>query len=206
MHLDLARAFDTQGEADKAIAQYQKAVDLYASQGPRWRKGDPKTRARLERRLGTAYDRLGRFAEAEAHYQQALKLAPRDALVWNDAGYSQYVQGNWKAAEGRLKKAVSLDPTNHRFRTNLGLALAAAGRIDDAILVLEQAGGKASAHVNVGYILAAQGNVDAARQNYKAALELEPGLKHASAALAKLETQKPRRDDSAQLASGTQAK
>jgi Flp pilus assembly protein TadD len=205
MHLDLARAFDEQGETDKAIGQYQKAIELYVSQGPRRGRGDAKARGRLHRRLGTACDRLGRFGDAEEHYQQAIKLIPRDALVWNDAGYSQYLQGNWKGAEERLRKATSLDPTNPRFKTNLGLALAAAGRVDDAILVLETAGGKASAHVNVGYILAAQGKVEAARQHYRAALSLAPDLKQAAQALAKLETQAPKRDEATQVASGVRS-
>lgn len=206
MHLDLARVHDEQGELDKAVEQYQKAVDLYAAQGPRRGFGDAKVRARLQRRLGTACDRLGRFADAEVHYQAAIKLTPRDALAWNDAGYSQYLQGRWDTAEQRLRKAVALDPANHKFRTNLGLILAADGRVDDALLVFEQAGGKANAHVNVGYILAAQGDVDSARQHYRAALDLQPNLDQATRALAKLDAGIPKKDDATQLAGAVKEK
>lgn len=206
MHLDLARVHDEQGNAEEAIGQYQKAVELFASQGPRWGKGDAKGRARLQRRLGTACDRLGRFDDADQHYEQAMKLAPRDALVWNDAGYSQYLRGNWKLAEERLRKAVSLDATNPRFKNNLGLALAASGRADDALLVLEQAGDKASAHVNIAYILAAQNDVEGARRHYREALKLQPDMKKATAALAKLDTMTPKTDEATQVASGIQVK
>ena len=73
-------------------------------------------------------DRLGRFAQAETHYKKALKLSPKDPKIWNDAGYSYYLQGRWADAERALKTAVRLAPDDERIRTNLGLTLAALGR------------------------------------------------------------------------------
>ena len=58
-------------------------------------------------------DRLGRFAQAETHYQKALKLNPKDPKIWNDAGYSYYLQAGWADAERALTR-----PPGSRPRTN----------------------------------------------------------------------------------------
>ena len=62
------------------------------------------------RRIAGSLDRLGRFAQAEMHYKKAIGLAPKDYRVWNDAGYSYYLQGRWADAERSLKSAERLAP------------------------------------------------------------------------------------------------
>ena len=122
------------------------------------------------------YDRLGRFAQAETHYQKALKLSPKDPKIWNDAGYSYYLQGRWADAERALNTAVRLAPEDERIRTNLGLTLAAQGRTQEALPLLSRANGEAIGHANLGYLLAATGQLDLARQQYETALALRPDL------------------------------
>ena len=134
-------------------------------------------------------DRLGRFAQAETHYKKALKLSPKDPKIWNDAGYSYYLQGRWADAERALKTATRLSPDDERIRTNLGLTLAAAGRSDEALPLLSQSNGDAIGHANLGYLLAASGQVDLARQQYETALALRPDLQLARRALARLDLQ-----------------
>ena len=73
--------------------------------------------------MASALDRLGRFEQAENEYSTALKLSPNDPKIWNDAGYSFYLQGRWTDAERALKTAAKLDPNNTRIMTNLGLNL-----------------------------------------------------------------------------------
>ena len=104
----------------------------------------PADSALAHRRMAGALDRLGRFAQAEVHYQKALKLSPRDPKVWNDAGYSYYLQGRWPDAERALKTAAKLAPDDERIRINLGLALAAAGKTDEAFPLLSQSTGDAN--------------------------------------------------------------
>src|SRR5579864_5497586 len=81
VHLDLARAFEIQGNPEAAVAEYQKAVDACSAPGAH--RGDHKVTVKLEalaqRRMGGALDRLGRFAQAEVHYRAALKASPNDA-------------------------------------------------------------------------------------------------------------------------------
>ena len=74
-----------------------------------------------------------------------------------------------------------------RITTNLGLTLAAAGRTKEAMPLLSQYSGDAIGHANLGFLLAATGQVDLARQQYLQALALRPNLALAQRALAQLD-------------------
>ena len=156
--------------------------------------------ALAHRDIGSAMDRLGRFAQAETHYKKALKLSPKDPKIWNDAGYSYYLQGRWADAERALKTAARLAPDDERVRTNLGLTLAAPGRTEEAFRLLSQTNGEAIGHANLGYLLAATGQLDLARQQYETALALRPDLTVARRALARIDSNSPTRDPPARAA------
>jgi Tfp pilus assembly protein PilF len=139
--------------------------------------------------MAGALDRLGRFAQAETHYKKALKLSPRDPKIWNDAGYSLYLQGKWADAERTLKAAAKLAPDDERIRVNLGLTLAAQGRSEEALSLLSRTGGDAIGHANLGYLLASTGQFDLARLQYEEALALRPDLELPRRALARIDLQ-----------------
>ncbi|HEU5118818.1 MAG TPA: tetratricopeptide repeat protein [Isosphaeraceae bacterium] len=189
VHLDLARVLEAQDRAQDALGEYRKGIDAYREAGNRIR-GNSETRARLHRKLAQAFDHLGQPEEAKSHYQMAQKLAPRDPNVWNDAGYSAFFQGRFDEAERLLKKAAALDPANPRILTNLGMTLAALDQIDPALEVLTKAGGPASAHMNLAFVLASTGRTDEARQQYRAALAIDPQLALARSAMVKLGPEK----------------
>src|ERR1700733_5025184 len=86
VHIDFGRVFESQGNFDAALQEYQQALTVVETK--RRSSLGPADSALAHRRMGGAYDRVGRFAQAEAHYEKALKLAPRDPRVWNDVGYS----------------------------------------------------------------------------------------------------------------------
>jgi Flp pilus assembly protein TadD len=185
VHIDFGRAFEAQGNLDAAILEYQDALKVTENKrrGP-FRAAD---QALAHRRMGGTMDRQGRFAQAETHYKNALKLSPKDPKIWNDAGYSYYLQGRWADAEQALNTAVRLAPADERIRTNLGLTLAAEGRTKEALPLLSQSNGEAIGHINLGYLMAASGPVDLARQQYETALALRPDLTVARRALAQLD-------------------
>jgi tetratricopeptide (TPR) repeat protein len=184
-HLDLGRVFENQGNHEGALLEYQEA--LAASE----QKGLGKTRSQdqalAHRRVAGSLDRLGRFAQAEMHYKKAISQAPKDYRVWNDAGYSYYLQGRWADAERALKAAERLAPEEPRIKTNLGLVLAAAGRPEAALPLLSQFSGDAIGHANLGYLLAATGQIELARQQYLQALAMRPNLEIARRALSRLD-------------------
>lgn len=188
-YIDLARALEAQGNVDGAIASYQKAIDVGDSQG-RFQLRDKvsgDTRALAHRRLAALYDRIGQFAQSEVHYREALKLSPNDAKVWNDHGYSKYLQRQWSDAERALRTASKLSPDDARVHTNLGLCLAAEGKTEEALAMLSKAAGPAIGHANMGYILASLGKTEEARSHYLQALAIRPDLAPARAAVAQLE-------------------
>jgi Flp pilus assembly protein TadD len=185
VHLDFGKVFEAQGNYEAALLEYQEA--LTASEA----RGRGKARSQEEslshRRIAGALDRLGRFAQAEVHYKKALRLSPKDPKIWNDAGYSYYLQSRWADAERTLKTAARLAPEDQRIKTNLGLVVAAAGRPQEAFPLLSKFSGDAIGHANLGYLLAATGQVGLAREQYLQALALRPNLVLAQRALGQLD-------------------
>ncbi|MFO0953972.1 MAG: tetratricopeptide repeat protein [Isosphaeraceae bacterium] len=189
VHLELGRVYESKQSLEAALVEYQKAADLAEKKGGLLTSNSfgPDKRALVQRRMGGANDRMGRFTQAEIHYRKALEHAPTDAKVWNDIGYSYYLQNRLLDAENALKTAQSMDPNNPKILTNMGLTLAAAGKQDEALQALSRAGGPAVGHANLGFILAAMGKMDEARAQYQLALELQPQLTAARDAIAKLD-------------------
>jgi Flp pilus assembly protein TadD len=187
VHIDFGRVFESQGNIEAAINEYQDALGVVQTT----KRGTLRAadEALAHRRIGGSMDRLGRFAQAETHYKKALGLNPKDPKIWNDAGYSYYLQGRWADAEQALKSAARLAPDDERIRTNLGLTLAAAGRTDDALALLSRSNGNAIGHANLGFSLAASGQLEQARRQYEMALSLRPDMDVARRALARLDVQ-----------------
>ena len=112
VHIDFGRVFESHGDFDAAVMEYQNALTVIENK----KRGTFQSAdlALAHRRMGGALDRLGRFAQAEVHYQKALKACPKDPKVWNDAGYSYYLQGRWSDAEKALRTAAKLAPDDER--------------------------------------------------------------------------------------------
>lgn len=187
VHIDFGKVFETQGQLDRALQEYQDALKIAAARG----HGELKAadEALAHRRIAGTLDRLGQFRQSEPHYQRAMKLASKDAKVWNDAGYSYYLQGRWAEAERSLRTALKLAPGDARVRTNLGMVLGAAGKSQEALSMLSADQGEAIGHANLGYLLASTGQYQRARQEYQAALSMRPDLPVARRALAQLDLQ-----------------
>ena len=191
VHVELAKVHESQGNNDAALAEYEQAIAIGERRGSLLNGGKlgPDALSLAHRRMAATYDRMGRFALAETHYNQALKLTPNDPKVWNDAGYSYYLQNRLADAERTLKTAKTFAPNDARILTNLGMTLAVSGKSDEALGILSQAGGPAVGRANLGYILASTGRTEQARKQYEAALAMQPDLAPARQALAKLDSQ-----------------
>jgi tetratricopeptide (TPR) repeat protein len=174
--LTMAEELDKAGKEAEAIPYYEQARAL-----------NPALGDRAARRLAVLYDRLDHQAQAMTEFRELLKKHPKDAGLLNDIGYSYYNRGEWAEAESHLRKAVAADKNLKRAWVNLGLALAQQGRYDEGLAAFGKAVTPAEARANLGFVLAAQGKRDEAKDAYRQALALEPTLKVAQAALAKLE-------------------
>ncbi len=74
---------------------------------------------------GVLADMQSDWAEADRAFERAAELAPNEAEVPNNQGWSQLLRGNWQAATATLERAATLDPRSQRIANNLELARAA---------------------------------------------------------------------------------
>jgi Tfp pilus assembly protein PilF len=187
----VAESLARQGHLDQAIEQLLKA-----------REFDPK--ADVCPALARLYAKKGLDKLARDEFTQALQAHPQDSDLWNDLGYDlHYQRGNWAEAEQNFRKATEVAPKNARAWVNLGLALGQQGKYPEALAAFEKAVRPAEARCNLAFVLWTQGKRDQARELYREALEMDPGLELARAALARMErppVQKPRPGEPGMLA------
>ncbi len=77
--------------------------------------------------LGEALERIGRFAEAQEHLQQATQLAPQKPLPWLLLGLHHLNRQQSSAAADALMRARTLDPTNPLIYLSMATAKAQVG-------------------------------------------------------------------------------
>jgi Tfp pilus assembly protein PilF len=129
-----------------------------------------------------------------AEYQRAVLATPHDPELLNDLGYFLYTRGRHAEAEKWLREALLADPHHQRAQVNLGSVLARQSRTLESLDVFQKALGPAQAFANVGLLLAQDGRNAEAAPLLRKALELDPNLIQARAALASLEHTGPRPD------------
>ncbi|MBV8170136.1 MAG: tetratricopeptide repeat protein [Alphaproteobacteria bacterium] len=132
-----------------------------------------------------------RLAEAEHLYGEVLAVEPDHIDAQHLLGVLALQTGRAAAGAQRIAAAIAAlaasgapaSPVHAAFHVNLGNALHAVGRTDDAVAAYRQAlvldPASAHAHSNLGNVLQARGELEAAVESYGAALRLEPG--HAQA-------------------------
>jgi tetratricopeptide (TPR) repeat protein len=178
---NLGNAFKGLGRMDEAIGAYRRAIAMqpgYAS---------------ALCNLGQALMRMGRFDEAAAWSREALAADEGFAAAHQCLGTAMlriYDQGEdpvaLEQAVAHLGRAVSLmgsAESTGEVLANLGKALVATGRTDEAVSACRRAvelrPDLAEAHNNLGTALAATGRLPAAISAYEAALRLQPDLAQA---------------------------
>lgn len=92
-----------------AAQSFQKAVEVTPKDAEAWLG------------LAASYDHLRRFDLADQAYDRVLQLGSQNAIILNNAGYSQLLRGNIASARKFLLKAYELDPNNPYIQNNLRL-------------------------------------------------------------------------------------
>ena len=175
-----AQYYEKEGRVEDAIKLYEKA-----------RLSDPGLAGSASRRLAVLYDKFGDFTKSAAEYEAQIAVAPQDAELLTDYGYSHYCRGDWASAEALLLRAVQADANQKRAWVNLGLAQAQLAKFDESLRSFSNAVRPADAHCNVAFVLASQGKTAEAKEQYRLALSLDPSLKVAQVGLNTLEKPKP---------------
>jgi Tfp pilus assembly protein PilF len=173
MQMAVGRSYESEGKLDDAIAIYADVL-----------KRDSK-RVDACHRLAIIYDLKGQPEKSRSYYQQALKLAPKNAELYCDFGYSCYLQRNWAEGEANFRKALELNPEFARAHINLGLLLARNYHTSQALGEFAKAGlDEAASRSNLALALAQEERFAESRQQYEQALAADPKSQSAKLGLA----------------------
>lgn len=117
-----SRALDLEGSSPaEAIEVYQRVLQL-----------DPGL-ADAHVNLGRLYHLAGERGRAEAHYRDAVRLAPEDPVPHFDLGVLLEEEGRREEAACAYRQAVSRDSEFADAHCNLGLLLESLGRRQEAM-------------------------------------------------------------------------
>ena len=129
--------------------------------------------------LGETLQRLGKTAEAVAHFDRALQIDPDDAMAHNNLGVALWEQGKIIPAIQHYQRALRINPDYAEAHHNLGIALDDQGKVIEAIAhyhrALQIKPAYTQAHINLGNALQGQGKFSEAIEHYRQALRIKPG-------------------------------
>ena len=125
------------------------------------------------------HQQSGRLREAEILYRQILAQQPAHADSLHMLGLIAYRAGRQDVAADMIQRAIALNCNSSAAAySNLGGALRAQGRLDDAILAFRQAIALKrdfpEAHHNLGNSLRDKGDLESAIAAYREAIALKP--------------------------------
>ena len=92
----------------------------------------PRPDPKIEYAKGFTDVNLGRFAEAEREFKNALSVKPHDPKTLFMLGEARIGQGDVPGAAEAFEKALKYDPQQIVIRTEYAVALAKLGRTDQA--------------------------------------------------------------------------
>ncbi len=162
----LGIALEKLGEKDKAIAVFQKALNL---------KPDyPGVHARL----GYLYFSQEAYDRAAQEFEQAVDEAPKDGALIEQLSLVYYSLHFNESAERSARRALEINPKSSGAYNILGSAAFARRDIAQAheyfAKAIEIEPGLVAAHANLGAIHNLEGNNDKADAEYRKVLELDP--------------------------------
>jgi Flp pilus assembly protein TadD len=112
--------------------------------------------------LGSALAEQGRYSEARAQYNQALRVSPGNVKVINNIAMSHILEGNPAQAETMLRRVLA-SPAGRgqtRIRQNLALAVGLQGRFKEARYIASQDLPPAEVEANMAYLKRMLGGSD----------------------------------------------
>ena len=128
--------------------------------------------------IAVEHHRSGRLSQAEAIYQEILRVDPGNADALHLSGCIAHQCGSTELAIQRIRRAIAAKPFEPSYHNSLGIALQDQGRADEAIGAYRQAlllkVDHAEAHNNLGILLHSQGRVHEATQSYQQAIVAKP--------------------------------
>jgi len=184
---NLGSAFLRKKQLDKAIEQFQKALEI-----------NPNN-AGAHNNLGDALSQKGRIDEAIEQFQKALEINPNFAEAHSNLGNALVQKGLVNEAMIQYEKSLEIDPNYAEAHYNLGVAFVKKGQVNDAIEQFQKAleinPNDAKAHNNLGNALLQNGQVDEAMAQFQEAVEVDPNIAQAHYNLGNILLQKGQVDE-----------
>jgi tetratricopeptide (TPR) repeat protein len=82
---------------------------------------------------------MGRWKEAVASYDQAIKYMPENYEAWDNRGYALVLLGRYKEAMADFDKALEINPNHVNGIYNKGYCYARQGKVTLAVNFIEEA-------------------------------------------------------------------
>jgi tetratricopeptide (TPR) repeat protein len=201
-HFQIASIYHRYRIFDVAYSEYQKAIErdagnpvFYEGLGRLWRdSGAPQLGISVLEKalqlksdlveawnsLGTIYDEVGNFAQAQHCYLKALESDPSLDFVHNNLCFSYLQIGEVEKAIYHGEKAVELNPGFAAAHNNLGFAYGMADDLTRALHQFSLAGDAAEAQNNLGVLLLKRQKNHEAMEHFRLAVKLKPFYKVAT--------------------------
>lgn len=106
-HNNRGNAWDAKGDSTRAIADYNRAIEL-----------DPKL-AQAYFNRGIVRHRRGKFPEALADFEQFIRFMPDYAGGYYNQSFPLAALGRYDRAVASVEKAIKLSPYNQKYREQL---------------------------------------------------------------------------------------
>ena len=130
-----------------------------------------------ETSLGLALNKQGKFEEAIAHFQAAIRIKP-SAKPYDGMGVALVQMDRLAEATASYERAIELEPTSAKTHSNLGFALMDMGRVDEAVGHFRESvkldSTLTAPHFGLGIAYTQKGQLDAAIREYRKAVSLDP--------------------------------
>jgi len=135
-HNNLGFLFLRKGELDKAISEFQAALDIRARETQtHYNLGA----ALIQNNLGNAFARKQLWDEAIGHLEEAVRLRPDYADGYFNLGSVLFQQGRIDEAVAQWQKVLAIRPTDAEVHRNIANALRKQGDVRGAIVEYEEA-------------------------------------------------------------------
>jgi predicted O-linked N-acetylglucosamine transferase (SPINDLY family) len=155
-----------EGRYTEAAALAQSMTEQFPLHGFGWKA------------LGTAFNQMGRNADALAPMQKAAALLSGDAETHSNLGNTYKGLGRLNEAEMSYRQALQIKPDYAEAHSNLSSTLQELGRLNEAEAscrwALQIKPDYADAHNNLGNILQDTGRLGEAEASYRRSLEINP--------------------------------